>query len=466
MTLKTVIIFFVPAYCCGVLLTNIVYWVVPFTESVSFDIAYMAAAFGFGILLKQILKIKLPKAINLMFALIAALLLLKGQSVLYLLTTNFYWGWSMIWLFGLIIGLLYDAGFKPGAIFSLFAGVISGYLLYDFEVFTFVLIATLLIYLWLLNNRLVIKLLFSLTILIITTISVDSKIPLSNRQKKFSDLVIFSDFTRENKIDVTTWKGNYWYYVNDQNRISSVDDYLYHEPMVHPAVTFHGKAKKVLILGGELGGTVKEVCKYKNLEEIVIVPKDYDLIEKVNSNQLFDELSGNTWNDLRINIVNNDLFDFLENSDQRFDVIISDLPDPNNLLHNQYYTTEFFALCAKNLNENGIFVTQAGSPYFATKAYYSIIKTMKQTGFNTIPFHNQILTMGEWGWVLGSKRNVNKEDLAVLEFSDLPVRWINQEAIRMMLSFGKITVDTTNTNINTIKEPVTYKYYTGGNWSF
>ena len=126
------------------------------------------------------------------------------------------------------------------------------------------------------------------TILILFTFLFDSKIDSSARQKKFSDLIIYSDFTRENKIDVTTWRGNYWYYINNQNRLSSVDDYLYHEPLVHPALSVKKDAKKVLILGGEFGGAVKEVSKYKGIEEIVLLPDDLDLVIKVKASPLFD----------------------------------------------------------------------------------------------------------------------------------------------------------------------------------
>ncbi|MEL6561413.1 MAG: hypothetical protein AAFQ94_24710 [Bacteroidota bacterium] len=466
MKLRTAGFLLIPAFCCGVLLTFLIGWVTPFSESVTFDIVYLALAFGFGVLLRKLLKVKLPKAVNLVFVMVAALLLLKGQTFLYFLTTNFYWGWSVLWLLGLIIGILYQSGLRMSAVLSFVSGLLGGYLLFDNSIFIYVLIISLLVYLWQVDYRIAFKIMVSVLVLAVTVLSIDEKVPLSKRQKKFSDLIIFSDFTRENKIDVTTWKGNYWYYVNDQNRLSSVDDYLYHEPMVHPAITFHKGAKKVLILGGELGGTIREVCKYDQLEEILVVPEDYDLIAKVKDNRLFDGLSGNAWNDPRIKVVDWDLLDFLEKSGEKFDVIISDLPDPNTLLRNQYYTVEFFKLCAARLNTDGTFVTQAGSPYFATKAYYSIIKTMNEAGFYTVPFHNQILTMGEWGWVLGAKENITVDAVAALEFSNVPVNWINQEAMKMMLSFGKITVDTTNTQINTIKEPVTHRYYTAGNWSF
>lgn len=456
----------IPAFCCGVLLSFLIGWVAPFSEAVTFDIVYLAVAFGVGILLRQLLTVKLPTAVNLIFVITAVLLLLKGQTTLYFLTTNYYWGWSIVWLIGLVIGLLNTSGLHLSAILSFISGSVSGYLLFDDRLFVYVLIVALLVYIWQTNNRIAQKIIVSVSVLAITITSVDDKVPVSKRQKKFSDLIIFSDFTRENKIDVTTWKGNYWYYVNDQNRLSSVDDYLYHEPMVHPVLTYHKGAKKALVLGGELGGTIREVCKYDQLEEILVIPEDYDLMGKVKDNRLFQGLSANSWDDPRIRVVDMDLFDFLEESEERFDVIISDLPDPNSLLRNQYYTVEFFNLCAARLKPDGAFVTQAGSPYFATKAYYSIIKTMEQAEFHTVPFHNQILTSGEWGWIMGSKKKVTKEVVAALDFSDLPVKWINQEAMKMMLSFGKITVDTTNTKINTIKSPVTHQYYTAGNWSF
>ena len=80
------------------------------------------------------------------------------------------------------------------------------------------------------------------------------------------------------------------------------------------------------------------------------------------------------------------------------------LPDPKTVELSMLYSKEFYQLCGMKLRPNGALITQAGSPYYATRAFYGIEKTMRNAGFNTVPMQNQVLTMGQWGWILGQKK--------------------------------------------------------------
>jgi spermidine synthase len=77
--------------------------------------------------------------------------------------------------------------------------------------------------------------------------------------------------------------------------------------------------------------------------------------------------------------------------------------------------------------------------------------------------------MGEWGWVIGAKEEKQidlKAALQNLHFDEIPTRWVNQEAMLLMTSFGKdiygFPVD--SVEVNTIHNPVLYHYYLKGNW--
>jgi spermidine synthase len=61
-----------------------------------------------------------------------------------------------------------------------------------------------------------------------------------------------------------------------------------------------------------------------------------------------------------------------------------------------------------------------------------------------------------------------KKQLQSLTFEGIDVRWINQESMLMMTSFGKdlVDVDTAALEINTIHNPVLYRTYAQGNWSY
>ena len=145
------------------------------------------------------------------------------------------------------------------------------------------------------------------------------------------------------------------------------------------------------------------------------------------------------------------------------------MPDPKTIELSRLYSFEFYTLCRRQLRPNGLIVTQAGSPYFANRAFRCIQYTIQEAGFHCVPLHNQVITLGEWGWIVGS-RSIEasnlKEELQELEFNDIPTRWINKEAMLLMTTFGKdITLDPgENIEINSIHNPVLFKYYMKGNW--
>lgn len=121
------------------------------------------------------------------------------------------------------------------------------------------------------------------------------------------------------------------------------------------------------------------------------------------------------------------------------------------------------------MRPNGVIITQAGSPYYAAKAFNCIDRTMSEAGFTTAPLHNQVVTLGEWGWVLGAKevdKATLKKALQSLTFDDVPTRWINHDAMTLITSFGKKVFigDQDSVEVNKIHNPVLYKYYLDGHW--
>ena len=83
-------------------------------------------------------------------------------------------------------------------------------------------------------------------------------------------------------------------------------------------------------------------------------------------------------------------------------------------------------------------VTQAGSPYYAEQAYECIEKTIASAGFKTLKLHNQVMTLGEWGWVLGAKnsRGNLKQQLRTSKLTT-ETDWLTNDALTMISSFGK-----------------------------
>jgi spermidine synthase len=145
--------------------------------------------------------------------------------------------------------------------------------------------------------------------------------------------------------------------------------------------------------------------------------KTKPLLKKINKNALNNE---------KVTVFNQDAWKFLEQDQQLYDVIIIDLPDPNNISLSRLYSTIFYKLVKQHLSQAGALVTQATSPLYSHKAFWSINKTLQQPiiaaeqqeKWYTLPYHVHVPSFGEWGFVLASRHplTVSKIKLANHEY--------------------------------------------------
>ena len=290
-------------------------------------------------------------------------------------------------------------------------------------------------------------------------------------QKKYKDRVVLSKQSAYQKIILTQWKENYWLYLNGHLQFSTFDEALYHEVLVHPARMLSRKPQDILILGGGDGCAARELLKYPQTGKITLVDLDSVMTNLGTHNTIFQEFNNKSLKHPNVNVQNGDGFLFLENTDAFYDLIIIDLPDPRSVELARLYSYEFYLLCRNRLRTNGVLVTQASSPYFSPKSFRCIEATMSEAGFTTLPLHNQILTMGEWGFMLGKKTEMTREELKKqfldLNVDEIPTRWLNTEALPMIGSFGKdyFNKDLEDSiKVNRVHSPIINRYYEQGIW--
>ncbi|GAF01427.1 spermidine synthase [Saccharicrinis fermentans DSM 9555 = JCM 21142] len=288
-------------------------------------------------------------------------------------------------------------------------------------------------------------------------------------QRKYKDKVVYAEQTRYQRIVITQWKKDFWLYLNGNQQLCTMDEMMYHEPLVHPAMSLHPLPKDVLVFGGGDGCAVREILKYQTTDKITLVDLDPAMTKLGMEYPLLTELNKGALSNKKVEILNKDGFVFLNEDTAFYDVVIIDLPDPRTVELGRLYSEEFYRTAYKHLRPGGVIITQAGSPYFATKAFKCIIKTMESAGFNTIALHNQVITLGEWGWSLGVKTDGAyplKKALQSLRFKDIETRWIDHEAMQLITSFGKNIYpgQSDSVQVNKIQDPVLYRYYLKGNW--
>ena len=286
---------------------------------------------------------------------------------------------------------------------------------------------------------------------------------------RYKDHVIFSKQTKYQKLVMTQSNSDFWLFINGNQQLSTVDEIMYHEPLVHPLLKLYPNPQDILILGGGDGCAIREVLKYDNVQHITMVDLDPEMTKLALEHPVLSEINQHALESEKVKIINQDGYTYLEKTNKYYDIIIIDLPDPKTIELGRLYSYEFYKLCYKALKPNGLIITQAGSPYFAARAFKCIDQTMSEAGFSTVPIHNQVITLGEWGWILGAKslsKSQFKTALTNLDFDDIPTKWINHDAMALMTSFGKdFSADSKDSvEINTIHNPVLFNYYMNGAW--
>jgi spermidine synthase len=141
---------------------------------------------------------------------------------------------------------------------------------------------------------------------------------------------------------------------------TEADEFIYHEMLTHVPILAHGLAKRVLIIGGGDGGMLREVAKHATVEHITMVEIDGTVVEMCK--EFLPNHSRGAFEDPRLNLVIDDGMRFVANTQEKFDVIISDSTDPigpGEVL----FSENFYQACHRCLNEGGILVTQNGTPF-------------------------------------------------------------------------------------------------------
>ncbi len=255
----------------------------------------------------------------------------------------------------------------------------------------------------------------------------------SFEQKLYKDPIIHMEESRYQKIIITKNQEDTRLYLNGGLQFSSIDEYRYHELLVHPVMAHAKSHDQVLILGGGDGIAAKELLKYDDLGHITLVDLDPAVIDLANEHPDLLALNDASLKNDKITVINDDAFEYLRESTTWFDVIIIDLPDPNDESLNKLYTQEFYSLARNHLLPDGAMMVQATSPVFAREVYWTISKTIETTGMYIENFHVDVPSFGNWGFVMASREPIHTSTLDIT----VPTRFLTNDLIEAATVFGQ-----------------------------
>lgn len=222
-------------------------------------------------------------------------------------------------------------------------------------------------------------------------------------EQVYANTVVYAKSTPYQRIVVTRATESFQLFLNGNLQFNSIDEYRYHEALVHPALTLAKDAKNVLVLGGGDGLAVREILKYPSVEHVTLVDIDPAMTALGRDFGLVAALNEHALEDPRVELVHEDAMLWLEGrSADLFDAVIIDFPDPNTFSLGKLYTTRFYRLLRPQLTTDAVIGIQCTSPLVARQSYWCIVRTMEAAGFSVAPYHATVPSFGVWGYALAT----------------------------------------------------------------
>jgi len=175
------------------------------------------------------------------------------------------------------------------------------------------------------------------------------------------------------------------------------DEYIYHEMLVHPLASVIG-GKRVKIYGGGEGATAREVLKWSSVERVVQVDWDEELLGHFRS--VWRDWAQGAYEDPRLELRVADAWVDCCEDKEKYDYIIVDLPDPDDLDKFR----DLLKGVVRQLAPGGAFVMNAGpvQPWdggFAATFCKDLFEMLPQSEWQPYSWHTNVPSFaaaGEW----------------------------------------------------------------------
>lgn len=148
-------------------------------------------------------------------------------------------------------------------------------------------------------------------------------------------------------------------------QLTESDEFYYHEMIAHVPLLAHGRARRVLVIGGGDGGAIREVLRHE-VDEVVMVELDPHVVEACREH--LPAVNAGAFEDPRLELRFEDGVAYVAQCDRQFDVILVDSTDPVPGPGEVLFGEPFYRDCKRILAPGGILVSQLGVPFLYSEA--------------------------------------------------------------------------------------------------
>ncbi|MBC8555179.1 MAG: hypothetical protein H8D23_36665, partial [Candidatus Brocadiales bacterium] len=197
------------------------------------------------------------------------------------------------------------------------------------------------------------------------------------------------------------------------------DEYA-NSQIAHLIMTQHPDPKKVLLIGGGMGGLIREMLKHP-IEELDYVELDPALTESIKKYLPLEEKEA--LSDKRVKTFHADGRYYVKKakSEKEYDLIFVNIPDPSTAFLNRFYTVQFFQEGCDILADNGVFAVEISSAVnYMGEEVGNYTGSIYQTLHSVFPY--VIISPGQTNYYFAS----NSSDTATFDIRTLKKRYVER----------------------------------------
>jgi spermidine synthase len=161
--------------------------------------------------------------------------------------------------------------------------------------------------------------------------------------------------------------------------------------------------------------------------------------------------------DPRVRVPNQEAFVWINETDEPFDAVIIDFPDPGNFSVGKLYTSHFFRKLKAKLHPDSLVSIQCTSPLVAPKSYWCIVRTLESVGYHVRPFHTTVPSFGIWGYALASLTEPHVEGFQIPLPAD-QLRFLSNDNLQHLFVLPQ-DIPRLDSDVNRLDNQVLVRYY-------
>ena len=193
--------------------------------------------------------------------------------------------------------------------------------------------------------------------------------------------------------------------IDGDTQSAQADERIYHETLVHPALAGALDRRRVLILGGGEGATLREVLRCPDVEQCTMVDIDALVVELAKT--FLPEWSTGAFDDPRARVVVGDALEHMRSATERYGVIVSDLTEPlEDSPSHPLFNDRVFELIKSRLTDGGVYVLQASTGAAVNAALHcKMARTLRRHYSHVASFVTHVPAFDtEWAFLACSDR--------------------------------------------------------------